>query len=238
MRQHQPVRIALRHQHVRSRRIAFALRLDRNLLITRCRFDHRRQGDRCSAEGESSLRDMVRLFNRKLVAGILQRLAHLRRQLQHHLHADGEVRPVQQPGLFALCQSAHVRQLVVPAGRADHHLRARRQARAHVLNHGLGSGEVDHHIESRNKRRSQGRCVCIFLCVQHMHAVAALSRDLRHQLARLALSQHQYPHRVPSYALTLQLEPGPLHRTPSRPDRRRTACAGSAPPLRHLLRRS
>src|SRR5260370_26898209 len=223
MRQHQPVRIALRYQDMRSGSIAHAVRLYRNIVQPGSLLHHPGQADRRS-RGRVQLRHMVRLFNRELVPCTLQQRAHLRCQLQHHLHADREVRPVQQRRLLALGQPAHIRQLVVPARRADHHLRARRQARAHVLHRRIGSREVNHHIEPGHKWRRQCRRIRILLGVEHMHAVAVLRRNLRYQLACLPMSQHQYSHRLPSYALLSSCTRASTSKTVASGSAKKTPC--------------
>jgi hypothetical protein len=123
-----------------------------------------------------------------------QRSAHLLRQLQHHLHADRKIRPVQQPRLLALRQPAHVRSLsyqpVVPT---TIFAPVARHARMFCT---TASGVVKS-ITTSNPATNGGVSAVasgILLRIQHVHAVAALRRHLRHQLAGLALSEHQYPH--------------------------------------------
>ena len=181
---------------------------------------------------------MMRLFNRKLISGILQSLRDDRGDLQHHLHTDGEVGPIEQPGLLSFRQSAHIRQLVVPTGSSNDHFRACCETSTHILNCSLRRCKVDYHIESCNEWRRQSRGFSILLCIKHMHAVAALGRNLRDQLTGLAHPENQYPHRVCLPKRESSVEPGSQHQTLSHRGWQRSDRAGFALPPPHPPRQS
>ena len=122
-------------------------------------------------------------------------LCQLCRHLKELLHADGEIRSVQQSAAALRRERLHLIQLCVPAGRAHNDAAADGQHRANVFNRRLGRCEVHNNIHARQGRCSQCRRVRILVDIERAHAMAALARYFSDKRAGLSLAQHKNQHR-------------------------------------------
>src|ERR1700722_10832785 len=183
-----------RLQFVDTGDVTFALRGDGGVELGPCVANHLLQRKSGARRGVL-LAGMVDLGDGQLVAMRADRkLVH---QPQHHLHAHRKVRTVEQTGVPPLAKRAHVLQVVVPAGRADHNLCAAGETGAHVVNDRLRRGEVDHGVHLRQQWRRQRRSIPVLFLTDDANTVAALMCNVGNDGARLAPAKNQEDHRLP-----------------------------------------
>jgi hypothetical protein len=191
--QQNAIAAALRFEDVQSNGLSVAYGLDGDVAHVAGAPHNIAQSQRSSA-GRVQFRKVMCLGDGEMVVQAGEFLRHDRGELEHHLHADGEVRAVEQARSLALGEFFGPGQTVIPSRRADDHLRSIRQAGAHVRDHRLGRREVDDRIKAGDERRCQRRSILVFLCIEHMHAMAVLGRDLRNQFAGLAHTKDENAH--------------------------------------------
>ena len=139
---------------------------------------------------------MVGLGDGEVVAGVLERGGHVFGELEHHLHADGEVGAVEQAAprrsARAFMSGSLSYQPVVPM---TIFAPVARQARMLVTTaSGVVKSMTD--VEAGDEGRGEGGGVLVFGGVEDVDAVAALGGDFCDELAGLADSEDEDAHEV------------------------------------------
>src|ERR1051326_1508631 len=100
------------------------------------------------------------------------------RDLEEHVHADREIRGVNETDTRLLNHLAHARKMFIPSRRSDRHVDAGARAGLDVAEHGAGRGEVDDGIDSADLLGGKRRPALVLRRGDDGDLMASLARYL------------------------------------------------------------
>src|SRR3954452_6728013 len=115
-------------------------------------------------------------------------------QIEKQIHADREIRAVNEAGVVFFYLSPHIRQVVIPAGCPHHQVLSSSHACADVIENAIRTGEIYDYVKGREQFGSQCRCLRVFSGPKTLGPMTAFASDFGYQRSSFSRTKNKDSH--------------------------------------------